>query len=156
VTLPIQEEQISWTRESGELGSYSSFLEKEIFEQPAVLRNLARPERMKEYAEIMRGFSTQRRVWLVGCGSAAPGAILGERLFREAGFRFVEAMAAHEFVDLGDVLDREDAVIALSQSGETIDVLDAVRFAASYGCETFGIVNVPGSTLTREVDRWIP
>ena len=154
--LEVSEEKISWSREAGELGEFSTYLEKEIREQPQILRELATPANLKSLRELAKLISPNRRTWLLGCGSALHAAHLGERFFRAAGFRCVEAIAAHEFTDLSEIIDRSDLVIALSQSGETIDLLDATRFAKQLGCQVMGIVNVPGSTLAREVDFLVP
>jgi glucosamine--fructose-6-phosphate aminotransferase (isomerizing) len=93
---------------------------------------------------------------LVGCGTASHAALAGSYFFNSFAGRDVAAIPASEFRYRAGSLGAETLLIALSQSGETIDVLEAVRHAQSCGCEVAAIVNTPFSTLDRAVRHRLP
>lgn len=144
-------EQVHWQPEQAELGSYKHFLEKEIWEQPELLRSIAASGRVQ--AEGLAGFLREaRRLYFVGCGTAYHAGLTGSLLLaKEAGLLAVP-LYPHEFGSYAALLQPGDALVAFSQSGETIDILDAVREAKARGATVGALVNVPGSTLTREAD----
>jgi glucosamine--fructose-6-phosphate aminotransferase (isomerizing) len=132
------------------LGAYPDFLSKEVAEQPAALRGLLSTAR-DEVTDLARCVAAADRVVLVGCGTASHAALAGSYFFSTFAGRDVSAIPASEFRYRAGSLGPETLLIALSQSGETIDVLEAVRHAQSYGCEVAAIVNTPSSTLDRAV-----
>jgi len=149
-TMPINVEQIGWCPEQAALGGFQHFLQKEIREQPMLLRRIA-AEGMEQATALGSFLSAGRQLHLVGCGTAYHAALAGRYLIARAGYpAFVSH--AHEFGAIAAQLKPGDRVLAFSQSGETIDVLDAVRAARHAGTPVAALINVPGSTLAREVN----
>ncbi|RDD54053.1 MAG: glutamine--fructose-6-phosphate transaminase (isomerizing) [Candidatus Korarchaeota archaeon NZ13-K] len=143
-------ERVEWVPQQMDKGSYEHFMLKEIWEQPHILRKIA------ETVEYYRKFSEKLRLaleggWLsiVAAGTSLHAGMIGKYyLSRISGLRS-EVIIASEFPDWSHHLGEGDVVLAISQSGETADVLEAVRIARRKGARIFSIVNVPGSTLTR-------
>ncbi len=134
-----------------DLGAYSHFMLKEITEQPATLRRLVQESR-DEIERLAATVNSAARILLVGCGTAANAALAGVYLFSQICGREVNAVPASEFRYRTGFLDERTLVVAISQSGETIDVLEAMRAARDRGCSLAAIVNTPNSTLDRMVD----
>lgn len=145
-------ENLSWSRNDASLGDHQHYLSKEIEEQPAMLRRMA-----EEPASIRRNMSelvTQSQtVWLTGCGTAYHAALIGSYLLTSTKRRRARAMYAHELSHFVSTLSEGHLVLSISQSGETIDLLDGLRAARRTPASTAALVNVPGSTLTRMVDE---
>lgn len=133
------------------LGQFPHFMIKEISEQPATLRRLLTESR-PEIDALASAVMDSDRVLLVGCGTAANAALAGVYLFSEIAGRDVNVIPASEFRYRTGYLDAKTLVIAISQSGETIDVLEAMRAAQQAGSRTAAIVNTPNSSLDRMVD----
>jgi len=150
--VPLSVEQVEWTAEDADLGTaYHHYLEKEIWEQPDLLRRIA-AEGGPQAAQLAAFIREARELHLVGCGTAFHAALLARYLLAiEAGV-VASATYAHEFAAFAGSLHDRDAMIAFSQSGETIDVLDAVRAGRARGARIGALVNVPGSTLSRQSD----
>jgi glucosamine--fructose-6-phosphate aminotransferase (isomerizing) len=134
------------------LASYPDFLSKEIAEQPAALRRLVH-EGQDEIQQLADAINTSMNVILVGCGTAGNAALAGTYLFAQVCGRAVTMVPASEFRYRSRTLTSDSLVIALSQSGETVDVLDAIADARLRGARLAAIVNTPMSTLDRAVDR---
>ncbi len=142
--------------QDAELGNYPHYMRKEIAEEPGVLAGLLGLNLEKGARDIFReelpDLSFVRGIHLVGCGSAMHAGMLGSG--------FIESMAriptrvhvASEFRYADPILSKDELVIVISQSGETADSLAALRLAKARGIPTCAIVNVPGSTMTREAD----
>lgn len=133
------------------LGQHAHFMAKEMSEQPATLRRLlheAEPE-IKALAVAAR---SARRILLVGCGTAANAALAGTYLFSQLAGREATLVPASEFRYRTGSLDEGTLVVAISQSGETIDVLEAAHEARRRGSRLAAIVNTPNSSLDRMVD----
>ena len=157
-------ERIDWSIDEIERGQHPHFMIKEIFEQPAVAENALRGRLdleggravlggLKDQADRLRQVD---RVRIVACGSAYLAGKIGEYMLEElAGVRATAELAS-EFRYRGPVLSAEkEAVIVVSQSGETADTLAALREAKERGVLTIGVVNVVGSTIARETDAGI-
>jgi glucosamine--fructose-6-phosphate aminotransferase (isomerizing) len=141
---------ITWQQERSDRSGYQDYMTKETNEQPALLRRLAsRREDAMRLAELIE---RARHVYLVGCGSAAHAALTGQYLMSRIAGRPVGAIVASEFSSVADAIDQDSLVIGLSQSGETIDVLDAMKVARGRGARLAALVNVEGSSLFRMVD----
>ncbi|MET0384508.1 MAG: glutamine--fructose-6-phosphate transaminase (isomerizing) [Polyangiales bacterium] len=146
--------QVEWNGTQPDRGGHPDFMTKEILEQPSLLRLLA--ERAPVYVKDLAARIDQaQEVFVVGCGSSAHAAHVAQYLFARAGRR-VHYSNASEFAYLYPFLGSRSLVIALSQSGETVDVLDAVRAARERGAGVVGITNVEGSTLWRQADFALP
>jgi glucosamine--fructose-6-phosphate aminotransferase (isomerizing) len=135
--------------ESGHAG-YPDFMSKEMAEQPGTLRRLVDKGR-DEIDALAAAISEASDVLLVGCGTAGNAALAGTYLFDEICGRPVTAVPASEFRYRSRSLRPNTLVIALSQSGETVDVLEAMTEAANRGARLAAIVNSPHSSLDRMV-----
>jgi glucosamine--fructose-6-phosphate aminotransferase (isomerizing) len=142
---------ITWREEADSLDGHPNYMAKEIAEQPSVLRRLAAEQAgaAKQLAESILEAST---VHLVGCGSAAHAARCGEYLFSRVAGRQANCVVGSEFGYLEHFLDSRSLVVGLSQSGETIDLLDSLKSARRRGARLSALVNVEGSSLYRLVD----
>ncbi|MCI0546698.1 MAG: glutamine--fructose-6-phosphate transaminase (isomerizing) [Candidatus Rokubacteria bacterium] len=146
---------VSWDAAATELSGYPDFMTKEIREQPAVLRRIAADadDHVRRLAALLR---EARDVFVVGCGTAGHAALAAQYLLGRIARRRLTYVAGSEFAYLGDFAGEGALVLALSQSGETIDVIDAVRAARRRGARIAALVNVEGSTLWRLADCAIP
>ena len=143
--------EITWDAQRADLNGYAHFMAKEIHEQPRVLRQIAQHKRSQ--AEQLAGMIDQARdVYLIGCGTAHHAAMSGKYLLAEIAGRSCTSAIASEMSLIHPVLGPESLVIALSQSGETIDLLDAVAAARQRGAKVAALVNVEGSSLDRFAD----
>ncbi len=137
------------------LGGFPHYLIKEIHEQPRVLERILRehPPQARELANLItRSYGT----FLVGCGTAGYAALAGSYLFSRITRRHVNSVVASEFKYQEHFLTDRSLVIALSQSGETVDVIEAALAAKRRGARVAALVNVTGSTLDRLADFTIP
>ncbi len=156
-------EEIEWTLEQLELGGYQHFMLKEIFEQPEALRNCLRGRiDLDEGRVVLGGLSgvareliKARRIILTACGTAWHAGLVGEYLIEELARIPCETEYASEFRYRNPIVEDGTAVIAISQSGETIDTLAALREAREKGAMVLGIVNQVGSTIARETDAGV-
>ena len=127
---------------------YDHYMLKEINEQPAIItktyENINIPN-LKEY----------KRIIIVACGSAMHAGLVGKNLIETYGNIPVEVEIASEFRYKKLFLNKDDLIIAISQSGETADTLEAVKIAKKKGVKTLGIINVKESSIAREVDNVI-
>jgi glucosamine--fructose-6-phosphate aminotransferase (isomerizing) len=146
--------------ESIEKGGYEHFMMKEIFEQPrSILDSYRGRIHINEGLITMAGidkfedkFKNIRRIIIVGCGTSWHAGLVGEYLFEDFARIPVEVEYASEFRYRNPVLDENDFVIAISQSGETADTLAALELAKSRGATIFGVCNVVGSSSPRLTD----
>ena len=133
------------------LDGFPHYLIKEIHEQPRVVERIIRehPAQARELAALIgRSYGT----FLVGCGTAGYAALAGSYLFSRIARRHVNSVVASEFKYQEHFLTDRSLVIALSQSGETVDVIEAVLAAKRRGARVAALVNVTGSTLDRLAD----
>jgi glutamine---fructose-6-phosphate transaminase (isomerizing) len=147
--------EVEWEAAAAELSGYPDFMSKEIHEQPAVLKRVAAGHRphARRLADMLR---EARDVFVVGCGTAGHAALAAQYLLaRIAGMRVTFATGS-EFSYLADFVSEGALVVAMSQSGETIDVIETARVARSRGARIAALVNVEGSTLWRMADYALP
>jgi glutamine---fructose-6-phosphate transaminase (isomerizing) len=149
---PVDAPSVAVPAESrdADLGHHPDFFTKEVSEQPATLRRIV-AEAGLEIADLAREIERADRVAFVGCGTAGNAALAGTYLFSELCGRDVSVIPASEFSYRAHSLDERSLVIALSQSGETIDVLEAVETATNRGARVAAIVNSANSSLDRAV-----
>jgi len=147
--------EVEWEAAATELSGYPDYMTKEIHEQPAMLRRLAESagEHARRLAAMIRD---ARDVFIIGCGTAGHAALAAQYLLARVAHRRVTVATGSEFPYLMDFVADGALVIALSQSGETIDVIDAVRAARGRGARIAALVNVEGSTLWRLADLTVP
>ena len=143
---------IDWSPEQAGKGGYPHFLIKEIMEQKETLaRVLAQDDRqlLRVADAINRAYGT----FFVGCGTAGKVCFTAEYLFSTIAGRHVNFVPGSEFSNYHHFLKPETLVIAISQSGETADVLEAIETAKKAGSRVISLVNVMGSTLVRKSDE---
>ncbi len=147
--------EVEWEVATTELSGYPDYMTKEIHEQPAVLRHLAGGSRdhARRLAAMLR---EARDVFVIGCGTAGHAALAAQYFLARIAGRRVTFATASEFSYLQDFVAEGSLVLAFSQSGETIDVVDAARRARQRGARIAALVNVEGSTLWRLADVAIP
>lgn len=146
----------TWDVSAAEKGGYDHFMLKEINEQPKVLSDTIMP-RLKNgakaiFAEEMPDISKIKRLHVVACGSALHAGMVGKHMIESIARVPVITEVASEFRYSNLLFEEGDAVVVISQSGETADTLAALRIAKSMGIPTIAIVNVVGSTIAREAD----
>ena len=157
---PVKKERhhIDWDVSAAEKGGYPHFMLKEIFEQPEALRRAISPrlkdgkivfDDMKLTAEQIRAFT---RIYIVACGSSYHVGMLGKYTLEHLTRRSVEVCLASEFRYAEPIVDSNSLVIVISQSGETLDTMMALREAKACGAYILSIVNVVGSSIARESD----
>ncbi|CAM1358794.1 Glutamine--fructose-6-phosphate aminotransferase [isomerizing] [Tenacibaculum soleae] len=152
----IQELQLSL--EQIEKGGYDHFMLKEIYEQPKAIIDTYRGRMLPDQGIIrMAGvddniskFTSANRIIIVACGTSWHSGLIGEYLFEDMARIPVEVEYASEFRYRNPIINENDVVIAISQSGETADTLAAIKLAKSKGAFVFGICNVVGSSIARE------
>ncbi len=143
-----------------EKGDFEHFMLKEIFEQPKTIEDTFRGRISPDHSEIVLGglldvfpkLLKARRIIIIGCGTSWHAALVGEYLIEEYARIPVEVEYASEFRYRNPILNNDDVVIAISQSGETADTLAALRMAKEKGATILGICNVVGSSIARETD----
>ncbi len=145
---------INWKAEDVGLNGYTHFMEKEIHESPACF-NRALQQNKEEVEQFGQDIKNAKRVVFVACGTARHAAIVGRYLFNKLAGKFCEVMIGSEFQYFAQEWDSDTLVIAVSQSGETADVLVGIREAKAKGAKVYSIVNVEGSSLARESDKTI-
>jgi glucosamine--fructose-6-phosphate aminotransferase (isomerizing) len=144
--------------ESVERGSYPHFMLKEIHEQPQVARELIHLLASSPYvSSIVERMAEARHLYLVGCGTSYHACMLGSVYLGRLASRAAVPILAPQFVaQYGSAVGPDDVGIFVSQSGETKDVLNAVELAQERGMGILGLVNVLGSTLMNESERYLP
>jgi glucosamine--fructose-6-phosphate aminotransferase (isomerizing) len=157
ITVSKDLQQIEFSLEQIELGGFSHHMLKEIFEQPRALTTCmgGRIDRQNHriklggIASYLRELTRTKRLILTGCGTAFHAALVGEFLFEQLARIPAETEYASEFRYRNPIIEDGTVVIAISQSGETLDTLAAVEEAKERGATVLGIVNVVGSAIAR-------
>ena len=149
---------VDWEVDAAEKGGYAHFMLKEIMEQPEALRRAISPrikdgrvifDDLKLPVEKMREFT---RIFIVACGSSYHVGMIGKYNLEHLLRRNVEVVLASEFRYSDPIVDDKSLVIVISQSGETLDTMAALREAKKRGGYILSIVNVVGSSIARESD----
>lgn len=149
---------INLSIENIDKGDYEHFMLKEIHEQSNSITETFRGRIAMDESKIFLGgildimpkLIEAKRIVIVACGTSWHAALVGEYLFEEYARIPVEVEYASEFRYRNPIIDRDDLVIAISQSGETADTLAAIRLVKDSGATILGICNVAGSSLSRE------
>jgi glutamine---fructose-6-phosphate transaminase (isomerizing) len=149
VTRPVQ--GVNWDIEHVSKGDFDHFLIKEIMEQVETIQKASSQDR-SVIEDIAQRIGDAKGVFLVASGSSYHAALSVSYLFSKLVAFHINTVVASEFSAYEYFLKPETLVIALSQSGETIDVIDAIRTARGKGCKVVSIVNVAGSSLTQLSD----
>lgn len=155
--LDRQIEEVKINVEQIEKNGFKHFMLKEIFEQPQSLTNVlaGRIKSGQIKLTVNIDFTKVQRIILAACGTSWHSALIAKYLLENIVRIPVEVDYASEFRYRQPLISENDLFIAISQSGETADTLAALREAKHQGAQTMAIVNVVGSTMTREVDSGI-
>ncbi len=162
--VATEESFLDWDIEAAQKNGYEHFMLKEIMEIPEVLENTMRGRLNLEEGTVHLGglkdvekdLASIKRIVITGCGSAYYAGLVGELLIEELSGIPVETEIASEFrYRRFTATDPHTLLIAVSQSGETADTLEAIREAKKHGLLTLGIVNAVGSSIARETDAGV-
>lgn len=149
---------VNWDIKSAQKGGYPFFMLKEIYEQPDAIRNTVAPRINQGLPDFTEDgiddciFQECKRISIVACGTAMHAGMVGKHLIEKKLRIPVHVDCASEFRYKDPIIDSESLTIVLSQSGETIDTLEALKLAKKRGSKVLSIVNVKGSTIARESD----
>ena len=155
--LPIEKEHhhIDWEISAAEKGGYEHFMLKEIMEEPEALRRAILP-RIKDGEVVFDGLqldiSGYDSIKIIACGSSYHVGMVGKYNLEKLARIPVEVVLASEFRYCDPIIDSRTLVVVISQSGETLDTMAALREAKSLGARILSIVNVVGSSIARESD----
>ncbi|GAA5503176.1 Glutamine--fructose-6-phosphate aminotransferase [isomerizing] [Deinococcus xinjiangensis] len=151
-----QIEHIDWDAEAAEKGGYDSYMMKEIYEQPNALTNTLIGRLHDDTGEVNLDINLDpksfKRISIIACGTAFYAGMVGEYLIEQLARIPVDIDVASEYRYRDPLVSENTLAIVMSQSGETIDTLEALREAKKFGAKTLGIINAKGSSMTREVD----
>ncbi len=160
VKIEKEAQTVNWDIEEAEKKGFSHFMLKEIFEQPESIMNSIRGRIIEKTGKVkLGGFDSVskklrdiNRIIITACGTAMHAGLVGEYMLEEYAGIPTEVDYASEFRYRKPIIDKETAILAISQSGETADTLAAIREAKEKNALTLGVVNVVGSTIAREID----
>jgi glucosamine--fructose-6-phosphate aminotransferase (isomerizing) len=157
--VEIEAKEVTWDAEAAEKNGFEHFMIKEIHEQPKAVRDtinsIVHDGRIDLHETGLTDdiIASLRQVIIVACGSAYHVGMAGQYVFEDLARIPVRVELASEFRYRNPLLDENDLVIVISQSGETADSLAALRLAKEKGIRTMGIINVVGSSIAREADH---
>jgi len=151
-------QELKMNLEQIEKGGYDHFMLKEIYEQPNVIRDSFRGRllankgiiQMAGVEDNLEKFLNADRIIIVACGTSWHAGLVAEYIFEEFARIPVEVEYASEFRYRNPIINKNDIIIAISQSGETADTLAAIKLAKERGAFVFGVCNVVGSSISRE------
>ena len=144
-------QHIDWTIEDAKKGTYSHYLIKEIMEQPMTI-NAAVAQNDEKINEISRMINSSFGSFFVACGTASHAALAASYFFAKIANKHINFCVGSEFSSHKHFLTDKSLVIAISQSGESADTLEAIKAAKEKSAKIISIVNVPGSTISRQSD----
>lgn len=145
--------EIDWQPETAQKEGFEHFLIKEIMEQKESLyRAINQPEEKIE--DVAQKIKDAYGTFMIGCGTAGKVAMIGEYLFSKVAHKHVNAYVASEFPNYKDYLTDRSLILAISQSGETADVLEAIDAAKEKNSKVISLLNVFGSTMMRVSDEY--
>lgn len=151
--------EIKWDAQAAEKGGFEHFMMKEIHEQPRAILDTLNSKLKDGKIDLSDvGLSNEdikriSHIYIVACGSAYHTGVVTQYVMEDLARVPVRVELASEFRYRRPILDKDDLVIVVSQSGETADTLAGLRLAKEQGVKTLGIVNVVGSSIAREVDN---
>ena len=151
-------EEVEESMEAAQKGNYPHFMLKEIHEQPKAAQDLLHMlDNSEDVDKIVARMKDARNIYLVGCGTSYHACLIGSVYFsRLAGKAAIPILAPQFIAQYGPAIGPEDVGIFVSQSGETKDVLNAIKVAEERGMGVMGLVNVIGSPLMRISEHYLP
>jgi len=150
---------INWDADAAQKGGYAHYMLKEIYEQPKVCRDTVSPRIVNGRVDLSdAGIDADylddiRSIIIIGCGSAYHTGVAGKYWLEKYTRIPTQCVLASEFRYANPIVDNNTLVVVVSQSGETLDTIAALRESKRLGAKTLAIVNVHGSTITREADH---
>lgn len=151
--------EVNWDASAADKGGWSSFMAKEIAEEPEAVANTLRGRikddgsiSLPELETLLSDPSAINRIIFIACGTAAYASMLGVYAIEKWAGIPASVELSHEFRYREPVVDGHTLVVSVSQSGETMDTLMAVRYAKERGAKTLSICNTQGATIPRESD----
>lgn len=153
--------EVNWNAEAAEKGGFEHFMLKEIYEQPKAIKDTMRGRLAENGTEINftelgwtpEDFTGISKIFIVACGTAYHAGIVGKYYLENLARIPVEVDIASEFRYRSPLVDANCLTIVISQSGETIDTLAALKEAKRLGSRTLAVTNVVGSSIAREADQ---
>lgn len=149
--INVEPQTIDWTILATDLGNFDHFMIKEIYEQPKVLRHLA-SQAEEKVGPLAKLIEDSYGSFMIGCGTASYAALSGTYLFSRIAKQHVNFVAGSEFFYQEQYLTPKSLVIAISQSGETMDIVESVQLAKKHKSKVVAVTNSLGSTLYRMSD----
>ncbi len=149
---------IDWDTTRAGKGNYPFYMEKEIMEQPEAIKATLAPRYVDGRISLEADgvpddvLKNCERVCVVACGTAMHAGLVAQSLVRSILRMHMDVEYASEFMYMDPVIDDKTLVLAISQSGETIDTLEALKYARSQGAKSIAVINVKGSSIARESD----
>ncbi|PIE36019.1 glutamine--fructose-6-phosphate transaminase (isomerizing) [candidate division KSB3 bacterium] len=143
-------QHITWNAAAAKKGGFPTFMLKEIHEQPSTVRTALNIDQ-EEIRQLAQMIHEQQRSYLVGVGTTYYVSLVGHYYFSSVAKTFLPVLSSDEFEYSAEV-DKNTLFVCCSQSGETYDTLKALRFAKAGGAKSAAVVNVVGSSISREVD----
>jgi len=152
--LPHREYEISWDASAAERGGYAHFMLKEIYEQPKAIADTLIGRTAGLDPEITAGIDLKgiNKVVIIACGTAYHAGLVGKYAIEKWADISVDVELASEYRYREPSVDAQTLIIPISQSGETMDTLMAMRYARTHGARVFSVCNTNGSTIPRESD----
>ena len=144
--------EVNWKWDQATKQGFDFYMMKEIMEEPQAIR-CATMQDKKLLLEMAIGILRSRQVVITACGTSRFAALVGRYLFSRLAGTFCDVIMASEFQYFSDSVDKNTLVIAVSQSGETADVIQGVKRARENGATIYSLVNTDGSTLARMSDK---
>ncbi len=156
-------QELEWNIEEAEKEGFPHFMLKEIFEQPETIKNAIRGRlvtkeglaKLGGLEDVEKKLRKIKKIVIIACGTSYYAGLVGEYMLEEYAGVPTEVEYASEFRYRKPILNKNTAVLAISQSGETADTLAAIKEAKRKGALTLGIVNVVGSNIARETEAGI-
>ena len=153
-TLPHNEYEISWDASAAERGGFEHFMLKEIFEQPKAIADTLLGRISGLESDVTKGLDLTDidKVVIVACGTAYHAGLVGKYAIEKWADIAVDVELASEYRYREPSVNKKTLLIPISQSGETMDTLMAMRYAKEKGAKVFAVCNTNGSTIPRESD----
>lgn len=143
--------KLNWKIDQGQKGKHKHFMIKEIFEQPKIISQIA--SSINGLEKVSKDIKSARGIYFVGCGSASYAAIAGTYLFSKVAKAHINFAIGSEFSYHLDFLNSNSLIIPISQSGETMDILESVKKAKERKAKIISLTNILGSSLYRLSDK---
>lgn len=154
--LEKKQKHIKWSIDAAEKGGFEHFMLKEIYEEPMAMKRTMKiaQDKIRKFADILWGANN---IYITAAGTSYYASLAGKYIITKFLGKYIHAVECSEFMnELADSLRENSVLIALSQSGETIDTIEAIKWAkAKKGVKVLSITNIVGSSITRYSDHVI-